>query len=1236
MKLRVEYHSSMRRMVQRLRRRPGAAMIVGALAFLLTIAYALSPGWTAPETVHATSTEQGAGHVYLLLAPHQLVKQEISQEQVHTYQITLDSGKYAHVMMECRGLKIGVALIGPDGQRRAESDCRETGPTPISLITDGPGSYRLEVRAQEQNSLLGHYLAELKELRPATTLDRNRIAAERAAVEAARLRDEFRAEASRQAINKYEEALQQWRAAGERREEAQTLKNIGEVYQSLGETQASFRHYHEALLLSRKVNDLRGEGEVLNDLGYLHFSLGDNQQALENCTRALRLSRSARNRQGEAQALSGIGDAHYGSGDFHKALELYEEALQLRSELDDRRGQAKTLTSLGYAYDALSETQKAFDFYHQALSLWRSVNDRRGLAQTLTALSFLQSKVGEMQKALNSYNEALQFSQSMGDRNMEAPLLSGIAYTYAALGENQKALSHYNQALAIYQALNDRWGEAAVQLTIGMVYQSLEETDKALNFYQEALATFQALNMPRPESHVLREIGLVYDSSGDKRKSLDYYQRSLALTQLLGDRREEAYTLNYIGRVYESLGQTPRALDYYQRALPLNQAAGDRYGESSTLYNIARAERDRGHLNEACSRMELALGIIESLRTKVASQGLRTSYFASVQQHYELYIDLLMQMHRQRPDEGFGTTALEASERARARSLLETLMEARADIKRGTDSALLERERSLQQLLNAKAERQMSLLGGKHTEDEAAAIAKEIDDITAEYDDVRAQIRATNPHYAALTQPRPLRLKEIQQQVLDGDDQALLLEYALGDERSYLWAVTRDGISGYELPGRAKIEAAARRVYELLKAHQPVPGEALAERQARATGADAQYWQEADALSRMILGPVAGQLGNKRLLIVADGALQYVPFAALTVPDAERQAQARAQETARAGDPTPLIMDHEIVNLPSASTLAGLRRETAQRTPAPNTIAVLADPVFEKDDPRIPAPFRAQGSARVEQSAAAEPTEVTKLQQAVRDAGVPGTGGSIPRLLASREEAEAIMQLTPAGAGLKAIGFDASRATATSSELSKYRIVHFATHGLLNSEQPELSGVILSLVDRQGQPQNGFLRMHDIYNLNLPADLVVLSACNTGLGKDVKGEGLIGLTRGFMYAGASGVMASLWKVDDEATAELMRQFYRGLLKDGLPPSAALRRAQVMMWKQKSRRSPYYWAAFVLQGEYRERIDLGDHAQGGTRRIVAAGATMLVFSIGGGLYARKRRRRNAMRASALGK
>jgi CHAT domain-containing protein len=525
---------------------------------------------------------------------------------------------------------------------------------------------------------------------------------------------------------------------------------------------------------------------------------------------------------------------------------------------------------------------------------------------------------------------------------------------------------------------------------------------------------------------------------------------------------------------------------------------------------------------------------------------------------------VLMQMHKQNPAAALDAVALAVSERARARTLLELLREARADIRQGIDASLLERERSLQQLLNAKAGAQFALLNRKHTPEQAEAAAKEIASLTEEYEEIRAQIRKSSPRYAALTQPQPLSLTEIQQQTLDPD--TLLLEYSLGDNASYLFVVSHTSIASYRLPKRSEIEAATRRAYELLTAPQPRPGESEAKLQARIKEANASYWPRAAALSQILLGPAASQLGSKRLLIVADGALQYLPFGALPVPDPKASTSPRLEFAS-----TPLMVEHEIVHLPSASALAALRRELAGRQPAPKAVAVLADPVFSADDARV----KPRGKA---QTGEERPSDLTRAVNDVR--------GELGRLLMTRDEAEAILSVTPRNGGLAALDFRANRATATGDELSNYRIVHFATHGLLNSEHPELSGLALSLVDEQGRPQDGFLRLHEIFNLRLPAELVVLSACRTGLGKEVKGEGLVGLTRGFMYAGAARVVASLWRVDDAATAELMKRFYRRMLQDGMRPAAALRAAQIEMWKKPQWQSPYYWGGFVLQGEWK--------------------------------------------------
>ncbi|MBI3950644.1 MAG: CHAT domain-containing protein [Acidobacteria bacterium] len=868
--------------------------------------------------------------------------------------------------------------------------------------------------------------------------------------------------------------------------------------------------------------------------------------------------------------------AQWTAESFRRSIERWEEALPLFRALGDRHEEAETLRLIGWAYGRLGEPQKALEYLGEALPLWRAVGERR--ADSLEHEEF----IAKCQPA--------PLTGPVGNRQGEAETLYRIAEVYSELGEHQKALDFLTQALALYRAMENRnrYAEANALRKTGEVYWLLGEPEKALESLGQALPLYRALHYYAGEAWTLTNIGEVYHFLGDDVKALDFHHRALSLAH--GEARyPEAAALHNIGLVYASLGDKQKAIEYYGQALARYRVLGDRNGEAATLAGIARVECDWGNLIEARAQIEAALNITESQRTKVVSPGLRTSFLASKQNYYELYLDLLMRLHNREPANGHDANALKASERARARSLLEILTEARADIRQGVKPALLERERGLQQQLDAKAERLTRLLSSKYTEEQKTTAEKELSDLLMQSQDVQAQIRASSPRYAALTQPQPLSLKEIQQQVLDDD--TLLLEYALGDERSFLWAVTPNSIHSFELPKRAEIEAAARRVYELLTTrNQSKAGETPEQKRQRVAQADAEYVKAAAALSQMLLAPVAAPLGTKRLLIVAEGTLQYVPFAALPRPvslvtghwslaDSKRP---RTNDQGRmTNDTRPLVVDHEIVSLPSASALAVLRKELAGRQPAAKTVAVLADPVFQSNDARVKQ-IRMEAAKKANETPAlpGAPSIEPDVERSARESGAT----SFQRLRFSRVEAEGIAALAPAAAGLKAVDFEANKLTATSVDLSQYRIVHFATHGLLNSQHPELSGVVLSLVDEEGEPQDGFLRFYEIYNLKLNADLVVLSACQTALGKEVKGEGLVGLTRGFMYAGAARVVASLWNVQDKATAELMRRFYQAMLKDGLRPAAALRAAQVAMWKEK--RAPYYWAAFALQGEWK--------------------------------------------------
>lgn len=1016
------------------------------------------------------------------------------------------------------------------------------------------------------------------------------VDAEKMLAEGKELRAMWTEASLREAVRRYTEAQACWHGAGRKREESFALKMLGDIHIALGEYTNAREAYSKALALRRELDDRRAQAEVLACLSFvlLYQARVESEfaQILQYSDETLSLSRQLGDKSLEAQALNTIGKISYKRGQPDAALKEYERALLLLRGMPPQSVEAQLRLDIGSVYSDWGDLRKALENYRLALSLWETLKQPAGQASALTNIGRVYTLMGERQQALGHQLKALALLERIGDLFGQAKTLNNLGYVYEVLGEKELALDCYLQALQLYQdrRLNLPGGQGLTMQYIGNLYESLGETAKAQEKYEGYLAIARSLKSEMMEADALNRLGVLFSATGKAALALEHYRRALPSYQKAENRRGQAYVLNNMGHLFDVTGKKHEALEYYRQALPLLHVAQDREAEAQTLFHMARAERELGNVEAARARIESALGIIETLRANAGTRDLRASYFASVHQHYELYIDLLMLLHKERPSEGFDAVALRVNERARARSLLEMLGQADIDVGRVDDPALAERARSLRQLLAAKAAQQMHLLSSPRGEARAALLEKDIRALTMKYDELEMQLKAQDTRYAALREPQALTIQDIQRQVLDED--TILLEFALGEQRSYLWAVTPTTLSSHQLPGRKEIERAARSLYDCLIARQSFRGQPGRLYREAVAKADAEYAERAAELSDMLLGNISGQLGTRRLLIVADGVLQLIPFEALPPPRGTGQdfPVARSNSSHVSGETIPLIVEHEIVTIPSASALAALRREARPRTANGKTVAVLADPVFEKDDPRFS--LSTNRGAR-QTMAKREQRSQSELTRALRDFDVQQGGElSISRLLATRHEADAIMAMAPAGTALKATDFKASRATAMSPELKQYRILHFATHGLLNSKHPELSGIVLSLLDEQGNPDDGFLRLQDIYNLRLPVDLVVLSACNTGLGKDVKGEGLIGLTRGFMYAGAARVVASLWKVDDEATAELMSRFYRQMLKDGMPPAASLRAAQLEVWKQKRWRAPYYWAAFALHGEWK--------------------------------------------------
>jgi CHAT domain-containing protein/Tfp pilus assembly protein PilF len=1162
-------------------------------------------------------------------------ERELKGGERHVYRLVLAADQYLRLVVEQHGIDVVVRLFGPDGRQLVEMDSPTgtQGAETVSFIADVGGTYRVEIAPLEREAAPGRYIVRIEELRPATERDRTRLAAERAFAEAELLVAQQKEDSFRQAAAKYEEAarlyhtlgerakeavcllgagalshhlgdlrkaleyygqaLALYRAVGDRAGEATTLNNIGLVYGTLGERQKALEYYTQALAIFRAVGDRGSEATLLNNIGQVYSALGEKQKALEHFTQALAIFRAVGDRAGEATTLNNIGMVYSALGEKQKALEYFTQALPLRRAVGDRAGEATTLNNIGRVYDDLGEKQKALEYYTQALAIFRAVGDRGSEATLLNNIGQVYSALGEKQKALEYYTQALALRRAVGDRDGEATTLNNIGMVYSALGEKQKALEHFTQALAIIRAVGDRDGEATTLNNIGGVYYGLGEKQKALEHFTQALAIFRAVGDRAGEATTLNNIGMVYSALGEKQKALEYFTQALPLRRAVGDRAGEATTLNNIGLVYDDLGEKQKALEYFTQALPLRRAVGDRDGEATTLNNIGgvydalgekqkaleyytqaldivRAvgfregeavtlgnigviERDRGNLGEARTRIEAALDLIEAVRAQAPGPELRATFLASYRGFYELYIDLLLRQHEREPDKGHDRVAFQASERARARSLLELLAEARVDVRQGIAPELKERERAVHARLAAIQSRLLQAYQQPHPEAaQIAALEAEFKRADAEREQVEWEIRRRHPRYAELQYPTPVGVSAVQGVLEEG---TALLEYVLLGESGIVFVVTREEFRAVRL-GSAKT---IREYVEKLR-------EAVAAGPRR--GAFSNYVLHARWLYQELVQPVEAWIEGKReLIIVPDGILYYLPFE-LLLTSAEGMG----------GDPRRLpylVRKYAVRYVPSASVWVGLGRPEAERREWEKTLVAYADPVYGD------------------------------LEGAVREAWRSAFGelAKLPRLPHSRREVQQIARLYPAADVVLRVGQEAREERVKSGEAERARYVHFAAHGVLNENKPEYSGIVLTLgapsalatragetarraePERAGQreesAEDGLLQVYEVFNLRLNAEVAVLSACETGLGKEVRGEGMVGLTRAFLYAGAEAVVVSLWKVMDPATAELMVRFYRHL-RAGRKKAEALRQARLEMLDQYVH--PYYWAAFVLVGK----------------------------------------------------
>jgi CHAT domain-containing protein/tetratricopeptide (TPR) repeat protein len=1071
--------------------------------------------------------------------------------------VSLAAADYVRVTIDFIGIDLAAALVGADGTVLSQTNFRQPDHIRLSAIAPTAGTHYVEVWALDPKPAFGRYALRIDEIRhQAGPNETDRVAAAQLVIDADALVTNWNNDTTAAALEHYRAALNRFTGASDSQGEALAARQLGELLLALGRPDQALPLFVDAQRLVPDHVDVVAACAALDGAARASLDLGKMAQATDFAQRELSLSRAAINNRREADALNVLGDIDAFSGRTRESLIRYRQALKISEDLRDRRRQAHALLNLGYSYGDFSQITDAQKHYEAALAVSTPVDDWRAQGRALTALGQLHGNVGENDRALARFREALPIHERLGDAFGLGSTLLGIALVHFRSGDSEGATAYQLRAVDLFRGAKNQTGEATSLLNLGRSLASLGRHLEALDRYAVALKLFRAGSDRRLQARVLQSMGDVYGQLGEFKTALANYEESRQLANAVGDSRGEAYALNGIGALLSNQGQFAKATVVLGQALRLGQQSRNRLAESFSLYNLAKTEEAQGRLDTALAKIRESIAIAETLRGDVSSLDLRASYLASVRDRHELEIDLLMRIHERDPSSNTPALAFEISEQTRARSFLDRLAQARGRIREGVAPALLEREDSIQRSLNETAQRLAKVRSDPAHAAEIAALNAEVDRLTSKYRDIEAQIRAESPRYASLTQSRSVTLQDVQRLALD--DQSVLLQYFLGARQSYVWAVTRDTVAVRTLPPRPEIERIAQLYRSSLIASATSPRDRSVGGLTRLKNSG-ELKDAGRELSATILDPVAPLIANRRVLIVADGILQAVPFAALEDPNSK---------------PSPLVVNHEVINLPSASTLMLIRSEWKRERHWKQVVKVFADPVYEQDDPRM-QPATVTATRRV-------PQAETQVAQASRGGEVAGNI-RMARLNGSRKEAQSIAAV--AAPASIALDFDANRTAALDATLGNYRIVHFAVHGIVDDARPELSGIALSMFDRGGQPQDGFVRLHDIYNLQIPADLVVLSACSTALGREVPGEGLTGLVRGFMYAGARRVLASLWEVDDIATSELMTRFYRNMFEKKLSPPAALRSAQVELLTSSKWNAPFYWAPFVLMGEW---------------------------------------------------
>ncbi|HQR35472.1 MAG TPA: CHAT domain-containing protein [Blastocatellia bacterium] len=814
------------------------------------------------------------------------------------------------------------------------------------------------------------------------------------------------------------------------------------------------------------------------------------QQAYQSATQAHRLSQQRGDKGRQARATNLLAIAAFHTGRTNEAIRLFRQASLNADEAGISQLQTNALMRAGSLLMMSGRYADALFCFQQNLQSFRQRKDQSGEARTLAQLGAVFAETGDFAEAILQLKQALPLAQTVADRETEAAVLRRLVAVEKGRSNFQEALQYGQQAQTLMAQMPRAFAHADLFYHLATVYAALNQQAKAAEFFEQALTIIRPLQLPQPEALIWGDYAATHLKSGNATAARSTAKQAIAILQRTG---------------------------------------GNKHLEASYHATLAEALRALGQPVEALKSYRAALAALEDARNlSIPTEISRAGIVASRQQVFAGAISLLLSQSK--PEEAF-----EVAESYHARAFLDVLAETGLEANEELTPAQQERE---DQLFEQISSIQRDLWQPDLAAEQEAQLKQKLAEAESALQMYRLELRQSDPRYAGVKAPPPIKFARVSAELLEKE--TALIEFVLGEERSFAWVLQSDKLAAVNLPSRKELEPliATFRATLSAKVNSTTAAQAITKLKA-----------QSQPLYEKLFQPLESHLtGARKLIVVPDGVLAYLPFETL-VGSAKRGVA-----------PNFLLERFAISYAPSASALAALRHLSPNSAEARGFIG-FGDPVYAKAEPEI-AP----------------------------NAQIRERGFDFRQLPYTRTEVTEIAALFPATERRILLGAEADEANVKSEPLEKYRYVHFATHALVDEEYPARSAIVLSAPtgdEATDKKEDGALQMAEVMRLKLNADLVTLSACRTGLGRMLHGEGIIGLTRAFLYAGADSVVVSLWNVNDIATASLMKAFYKNL-KQGLNKDDALRQAKLELLRspQPAWRHPYYWAPFVLVGESR--------------------------------------------------